>query len=253
MLSDLAQKDGISFEVRLEVDTGLMRTGISPEKASALAHAVAKLPGIHLTGIFTFRGLILDGRPTTDSKAAGGQEGRMLASLAETLRREGLDIRDVSGGSSPTGRYVAEAPGVTEVRPGTYIFNDYMQVMEGACTIGECAAAVLATVVSTPEAGYAVIDGGSKTFATDFTVNAPPFFIRGYALAAEYPDLVLTRVNEEHGILASASGSTGLAVGQRVMLIPGHVCSTVNLHSHVWLLQDGALRKVPVEARGMLV
>lgn len=252
-LSETAIGAGIVFEVRLEVDTGLKRTGIALAQAAALAHQIAALPGIRLTGIFTFRGLMLDGKPTEDNAAAGHQEGKLLAELAEALRSEGLDIRDVSGGSSPTGRHVAEVAGVTEVRPGTYIFNDWMQVAEHACAIQACAATVLATVVSTPEDGYAVIDGGSKTFATDFPLNAPPFQFPGYAVSADNPDLVLTRVNEEHGILSSLSGKTGLTVGQRVRMIPVHVCPTVNLHNHVWLLEDGGLRKARVEARGMLV
>lgn len=252
-LSDAAMLQGVVFEVRMEVDSGLARTGIPPEKACALARAVSELPGLRLTGIYTFRGLVLDGKPTRDNGAAGRQEGRMLAQLAARLRTEGLDIRDVSGGSSPTGRFVAEVPGVTEVRPGTYIFNDWMQVAEGACTREDCAAAVLCTVVSVSEAGYAVIDGGSKTFCTDFPLNAPPFFHKGYAVSADGPELVLSRVNEEHGILTSPAGSTGLSVGQRVRLIPVHVCTTVNLHDSVWLLEDGTLRKVKVAARGMLV
>lgn len=252
-LSDGALNEGITFEVRLEVDTGLKRTGASMEQASVLAYEIERLPGLRLTGIFTFRGLILDGVPTSDNEAAGRQEGQLLATLAGKLRNEGFNIIDVSGGSSPTGKYVAEAEGVTEVRPGTYIFNDYMQVAEKACAIEDCAATVLATVVSVSESGYAVIDGGSKTFATDFPVNAPPFFFKGYAVGADSPNLTLSRVNEEHGMLTSATGDTGLSVGQRIRLIPVHVCTTVNLHNDVWLLEDGSLRKVHVTARGMLV
>lgn len=252
-LSEGALREGVTFEVRMEVDTGLKRTGVALEQAASLAHAIARLPGLRLTGIFTFRGLVLDGKPTTDNESAGRQEGQMLAELADRLRSEGLDIADVSGGSSPTGRQVAQVEGVTEVRPGTYIFYDYMQVQEKACAIEDCAATVIATVVSTPEPGFAVVDGGSKTFATDFPVNAPPFFFKGYAVAAGNPDLVLSRVNEEHGILTSLSGNTGLTVGQRVRLLPVHICTTVNLHNFVWLLEDGVLRKTPVAARGMLV
>lgn len=252
-LSEAAVRESIAFEVRLEVDTGLKRTGAAPERAEELALAVAALPGIALTGIFTFRGLVLDGKSTLDNAEAGRQEGRTLAALAERLRSRGLGIRDVSGGSTPTGRYVAEVDGVTEIRPGTYIFNDWMQVLEHACAPGDCAATVLATVVSVSGTGYAVIDGGSKTFATDFAVNAEPFRYPGYAVLADDPSLVLVRVNEEHGMLTSPKGAADLVVGDTVRLIPVHVCSTVNLHNHVWLLEDGRLRKVPVAARGMLV
>ncbi len=252
-LSGYAMQVGIVFEVRLEVDTGLRRTGIAMGQAPGLALEISLLPGLRLAGLFTFRGPMLDGKPTADNEAAGLQEGQLISSLAAKMRDTGLDIIDVSGGSSPTGRYVAAVEGVTEVRPGTYIFNDFMQVVEKTCSIDDCAASVLATVVSTPEEGYAVIDGGSKTFATDFPVNAPPYFFPGYAVVADNPDLVLSRVNEEHGILTSASGKTGLAVGQRIRLIPTHICTTVNLHDYIWLLEDGVLRKTRVEARGMLV
>ncbi len=252
-ISAHAIRTGTVFEVRLEVDTGLKRTGISLEHAPGLAMSISMLPGLKLTGIFTFRGPILDGLPTADNEAAGRQEGRLLAGLAARLRADGLEILDVSGGSSPTGRHVAAVEGMTEVRPGTYIFNDFMQVIEKACDIEDCAASVLVTVVSTPESGYAVIDGGSKTFATDFPVNAPPYFFPGYAVSPDHPGLVLSRVNEEHGILTSASGNTGLAVGQRIRLIPTHICTTVNLHNDIWFIEDGMLRKVRVEARGMLV
>jgi D-serine deaminase-like pyridoxal phosphate-dependent protein len=252
-LSDAAVSSGISFEVRMEVDTGLRRTGVPYHKASDLAHSIAKLPGLKLNGIFTFRGLVYDGRPTNDNSAAGLQEGEMLVELAVKLRNQGIDIREISGGSSPTGKFVAAVPGVTEVRPGTYIFQDFMQVKEGACSEEQCAAFVLTTVVSTPEDGYAIVDGGSKTYGTDFQINAAPFYYEGYGYVDGNSDLILSRVNEEHGIVTSKSGCTGLKVGQKICITPVHICSTVNLHNHIWLMDGDQLRKVRVDARGLLV
>jgi Predicted amino acid aldolase or racemase len=252
-LSDAAVAGGITFEVRLEVDTGLKRTGIPYGKAVETAQSIASLLGLRLSGIYTFRGLVYDGKPTNDNISAGRQEGEMLVTLANKLRSSGIDIKDVSGGSTPTGKYVAQVEGVTEVRPGTYIFNDYMQLKEGACTEDQCAAFVLTTVVSTPDEGYAVVDGGSKTYGTDFPINSAPFFYEGYGYVSGNPDLVLSRVNEEHGMIVSKSGHTGLKVGQRICIIPVHICSTVNLHNYIYLADDDMLRKVRVEARGMLV
>lgn len=253
LLSRAAQVSGVELEVRLEIDTGLRRTGVAPEAAEESGRAIAKMPGLRLRGIYTFRGLLYDGKPTSDNRAAGHQEGEVLAALAEKLRGKGLDIRDVSCGSTPTGKYAAEVKGVTEIRPGTYIFQDYMQLLEGSCSIGQCAAAVRATVVSAPSDEYAVIDGGSKTFGTDFPVGLPPLYFKGYGHVADNPGLVLSRVNEEHGIITSPSGPVGLRVGQRVSIIPIHICSTVNLHNHIWLKEGDMFRKVRVEARGMLV
>lgn len=252
-LSQGAQRHGMQFEVRLEVDTGLGRTGAGLPQVQALAHAVAQLPGLKLTGIFTFRGLMKDGVPSADRQAAGLQEGQMLAELAQKLRTAGLDIRDVSCGSTPTGAYAAQAEGVTEVRPGTYIFYDRMQVREGACTPQDCAAAVWVTVVSTPRPDLAIVDGGSKTFGTDFIPGAAPFYFEGYGVAQENDDLVLERVNEEHGMLRSRGGQTSLQVGDRLAIVPTHICTTVNLHDRLWLLEDDKLRSVPVAARGKLV
>ena len=169
------------------------------------------------------------------------------------MNKNGLNIVDISGGSSPTGRYVAQIEGVTEVRPGTYIFNDYMQVKEKACTKEQCAAFVYTTVVSTPSEEYAVVDGGSKTYGTDFQLNAAPFYYEGYGYVVDNEDLILSRVNEEHGIITSRTGITGLKVGQKLCIIPVHICSTVNLHNHIWFMDGEDLCKVQVEARGMLV
>lgn len=252
-LSQGAVRHGMQFEVRLEVDTGLGRTGAALQDAQALAQAVAELQGLSLTGIFTFRGLMKDGAPSADRQAAGLQEGCMLAELAQRLRSTGLKIRDVSCGSTPTGAYAAQAEGVTEVRPGTYIFYDRMQVREGTCTPQHCAAAVWVTVVSTPRPDLAIVDGGSKTFGTDFTPGVAPFYFEGYGVAQGNDDLFLERVNEEHGMLRSRSGHTGLQVGARVAIVPTHVCTTVNLHDRLWLLENGELRSVAVAARGKLV
>lgn len=253
MLSQAAQAAGVEFEVRLEIDTGLKRTGIPFDAAEETCKAIAAMSAIRVSGIYTFRGLLFNGSPTTDNSAAGRQEGEMMAALAGRLRSEGLDIRDVSCGSTPTGSYAAEVKGVTEIRPGTYIFQDYMQVCEGSCSLEECAASVLVTVVSTPADNYAVVDGGSKTFGTDFPVGLPPFYFKGYGHVKDNPDLVLSRVNEEHGIITGLSGITGLKMGQRLSIIPVHICSTLNLHNHIWLAEKGMYRKVRVEARGMLV
>lgn len=253
MLSNAAQKAGLNIEVRLEVDTGLKRTGIPYEEAISTAKQIAAMPGLMLHGIYTFRGLLLNGEPTTENRAAGHQEGELLTKLASALRENGIDIRDVSGGSSPTGKFVAEVDGVTEIRPGTYIFQDYMQVQEGVCSLKDCAGYVLATVVSTPSEDYAIIDGGSKTFATDFRIGEPPYAYEGYGVVVGHEELVLSRLNEEHGIITARFGHTGLTVGQRIKIIPVHICSTVNLHNTFWFNENNVFRKARVDARGMLV
>ncbi|MFB9329060.1 alanine racemase [Paenibacillus aurantiacus] len=252
LLSRIAMSEGHTLEVRLEIDTGLRRTGIPYDEAPQLASFIQGLEGISLTGIYTFRGAILDGKPTLDIEAAGKSEGLMMVELAERIREAGVSIQDVSVGSSPTGSYAAAVPGVTEIRPGTYVFQDRTLVAFRTCAIEQCAAYVLATVVtSRPHEGHAVIDGGSKTFATDVQPNTNPLQLQGFGHVLEAPGALLERLSEEHGILRMEPG-TPLAPGDRVRVIPNHICSTINLHNKVYLLEEDRVRQLDVAARGML-
>ncbi len=253
MLSQAAGEAGVTAEVRIEVDTGARRTGIPFGKTLELARCVRDLPHLRLTGIYTFKSLILRGQSTLDRQAAGAEEGELMARAAGLLRAEGFDIRDISAGSTPTGDTVAATGQVTEIRPGTYIFNDYMLCCEGWAVPDKIAAHYYATVVSVPEPNYAVIDGGTKTFPMDIPLDQEPFCYPGYALVDGRPDLRLRRMNEEHGILESTRGAVGLAVGQVLRLTPIHICTAVNLQNSVYLLDGGRLECVPVAARGMLV
>lgn len=253
MLSDAATAAGLTVEVRMEVDTGARRTGAPLEQAVELAAYIAGLPGLDLTGIYTFKGLILDRKPTGDREAAGREEGALMAQTAARLREIGIELRDISAGSTPTGENVANTGLVTEIRPGTYIFNDHMLCCEGWARPEEIAVHYYATVVSTPRPDYAVLDGGTKTFPMDTPVNTEPYFYPGYALVDGRPDLRLCRMNEEHGIVEAADGSTGLRVGQIVRLTPIHICTAVNLQNTVYEYDAGTLRKLRVDARGMLV
>jgi D-serine deaminase-like pyridoxal phosphate-dependent protein len=117
------------LEVRLEVDTGLRRTGVPRDEALELASSIASLENLDLTGIYTYRGYVLeDGSPTFNLKSVGLEEGRIMVSLADRMRERGIGVRDVSLGSTPTAEHAAEVEGVTEIRPGTYVFYDRMQV-----------------------------------------------------------------------------------------------------------------------------
>jgi D-serine deaminase-like pyridoxal phosphate-dependent protein len=249
-LSAVSKAEEQILELRLEVDTGLRRTGIPYDEAVELAHAIGLLGNLNLTGIYTYRGAVLGGERTLELEKAGLEEGRLMASLARRMREQGITVDDVSLGSTPTVEYAARVEGVTEVRPGTYVFYDRMQVHLGACSLDECAATVACTVVSRPSVDLAVIDGGSKTFATDVPPGAEPLNLEGFGHVVGYPDVVLERLTEEHGMLALGR-DCDLEVGDALRVIPNHICSTVNLHDYVYLVDEGdAVREVRVEARG---
>ncbi|HKH39441.1 MAG TPA: alanine racemase [Rubrobacter sp.] len=247
-LSEAAE--GRNLEVRLEVDTGLRRTGIPRDEAVGLAGEIESMGNLDLTGIYTYRGAVLGGSKTLELEKAGLEEGRVMVSLAEQMRERGIRIEDVSVGSTPTAEYVAKVEGVTEIRPGTYVFYDRMQARLGACSLDDCAAVVVCTVVSRPTRDLAIIDGGSKTFATDVAPGAEPLNLEGYGHIVGYPDAVLERLTEEHGML-SLDEDCDLEVGDTLQIIPNHICSTVNLHDQVYLVgEDGAVEETRVAARG---
>jgi D-serine deaminase-like pyridoxal phosphate-dependent protein len=250
-LSRVATLEGHELEVRLEVDTGLRRTGAPFDKAVELAAELVSLENLRLGGIYTYRGAVMeDGVPTLDLKQAGLEEGKLMTSLAERMRDSGIEVEDVSLGSTPTAGYAAEVEGVTEIRPGTYVFYDRMQARLGACSLEECAAEVVATVVSKPSENLAIIDGGSKTFATDVPPATRPLYLEGFGHVVGYPGAILERLTEEHGMLR-VNEDLDLGVGDTVRIIPNHVCSTVNLHNEIYLV-DGGTQRIEVSARGKL-
>jgi D-serine deaminase-like pyridoxal phosphate-dependent protein len=249
-LSAVALSEEQVLNVRLEVDTGLRRTGVPYEGAVGLAREIHALGGLELTGIYTYRGAVLGSSPTLDLEGAGVEEGRLMASLAVRIRGEGIELESVSLGSTPTAEYAAQIDGVTEIRPGTYVFYDRMQARLGACSLDECAATVVATVVSRPSRDLAVIDSGSKTFATDVPPGTKPLGLEGFGHVLEYPDAGLERLTEEHGMLA-VTADHDLEVGDTLHVIPNHICSTVNLHDAVYMADgNGAVEELQVSARG---
>jgi D-serine deaminase-like pyridoxal phosphate-dependent protein len=184
---------------------------------------------------------------TLTREEAGIAEGTLLVDVAERLRARDIPIREVTAGGTITGRAVAAVPGITEVRAGTYVFNDLMQLGYGSATPSDLALTILCTVVS-HHGDRATIDGGSKTFAGDYRVNGPTPAESGYARALDRPVFV-DRLSEEHGMITAGAGS--VALGEKIAWIPSHVCPCVNLADEIYGVRDGLVEVVwDVEARG---
>jgi len=252
-LSDEAVKNNLTLEVRLEIDTGAKRTGANMDDVVSLGTAVSKLPGLNLSGLYTFKGMVYEGKPTTDFNEAAKEEAELLNETAKKLSAENIQIKDISAGSTPTGPACAATGLVNEIRPGTYVFYDQSCLAQGACKESDIAAKIIATVVSVADQ-YAVIDGGSKTFPMDTALNRPPYQFHSYAYIKGRGDLILDRLNEEHGMVRTADGShTDLKIGELLELTPTHICPAINLQNHIFLNENGILRKLNIDARGMVV
>ncbi|GMA59667.1 alanine racemase [Alicyclobacillus fastidiosus] len=250
-LSEVAKRHNQTLNVRLEVDTGLHRTGVKYDEALELAIAVSQLDRLNLTGIYTYRGALLGESPTLDTRAAGFEEGRLMSDLARRMRLAGIDIADVSVGSTPTGAYAAEIDGVTEIRPGTYVFGDRMQVALGSLCLDDCAAYIVTTVVSRPSDDLVIIDGGSKTFATDVQPGVSPLNLKGFGEVLSHGEAVFERMTEEHGMIR-VPRDCSISIGDQISIIPNHICSTVNLHNSALLKKNGEFERLEIAARGKL-
>ncbi|MDB5074609.1 MAG: hypothetical protein JWO42_788 [Chloroflexi bacterium] len=237
-ISRTAARHGIRIRVRLEVDSGAGRTGLqSPEQVLELARRMESLPGVDLVGLMGYGGHSSAAPDIDGVKQIGFQEGRHLVGIAEMLRAKGFAVPELTVGGTPSGPYAAQIKGVTEIRPGTYVFSDRTEVVMGWSNLDQCALTVQVTVVSRPTATRAIIDGGSKTFSSDAAVRSP-----GFGVVRGHPDFSIVKLNEEHGMMEVPAG-THLPIGTRLQVIPNHACVCMNLHDRV-----AAVRGDQVEA-----
>jgi D-serine deaminase-like pyridoxal phosphate-dependent protein len=237
-------------EIMWEVDTGLHRVGTQPgeETVAAVRALVAQLrDSRRFRGLITHAGHAYRSRDQEQRRRAAEEEATGLLETARLLREHGIEVRELSVGSTPTAEHTPAYSGITEMRPGTYVYGDANQVALGSHRLDECALGVLATIVSTPDRERAVADAGSKSLSADLLVPG----LRGYGIVLGRPELSVERLSEEHAVLTASGSGTGLRVGDRVVIVPAHVCTTVNLHPALLFLgQDGGSRLEPVAARG---
>ena len=246
-LASAVRSAGTTLGVLVDLDVGFSRTGVqTPEEALGLARHVDRSPGLRLDGLLFFPGHV-SGPPGAQEPALRAVNEK-LGEVIELWRRSGLEAFIVSGGSTPTAFQSHRVTRMTEIRPGTYIFNDMNCVHGGSATLDDCAARVLATVVSTSVPGQVVIDAGSKTLTSDRCGPAPD---SGFGYVVEYPRAKITKLSEEHGQVDVTACDRVPAVGERVTVIPNHICPCINLQDQVWWKHDGELpQAVRVDARG---
>jgi D-serine deaminase-like pyridoxal phosphate-dependent protein len=237
-----AEVDGL-----VEVDPGMHRVGRQPgAEVLELARYVAGRPGLRLLGLTSYAGHISGPRDEAGREAILKREIEVLGEERERLERAGLPPAVVSVGGTHHGARMERLRNATDVRPGTYVYNDRNILAGDSCRLDDLAAAVLVTVVSRND-GWAVVDGGSKAFSSD------PSPLGGYGLVAGRPALSLDRMSEEHGVLVWPQGAEGPRVGERLAIVPNHICATVNLHDRVFFHRGGHVERVlPVAGRGRM-
>ena len=246
-ISQGAQQRGCEFGLLIDLDVGHHRTGVqATELVLRLAQEIKRSDGVSFDGLLYFPGHLV---PTKVDLEEGLLEvHRQLRETIEVLANAGLRCGIVSGGSTPSSHLSHRVPELTEIRPGTYIFNDLNSVRWRCAELGDCAATVHATVISTAVAGKAVIDAGSKMLSSDVCGATPD---SGYGFLIDHPKAKLARLSEEHGEIELGEADWSPRVGERVRIIPNHVCPVVNLQDTLSLRFEGDHGyAIPVDGRG---
>lgn len=255
--SDAMRHAGREVEVLVKVDVGFHRCGIDPESpgAAEFVARIAGLPGLKFRGLLSHAGQGYGAKTPDDAAAMARSEARLLTTLARQVTALGVPVDEISVGATPTTRFSLDEPGITEMRPGNYIYFDRTQVALGAASWDDCALSVLARVVSRPAADRIILDCGSKTLTNDQARGWGQ--TAGYgavlqALDASVPDpaLSIDRLSEEHATVG-VSGSSPLKPGDLVRVVPNHSCVVSNLADAVWLVDGGdVLERISISARG---
>jgi D-serine deaminase-like pyridoxal phosphate-dependent protein len=238
---EVASRTGQALTVLIDVDTGMHRTGVPPEAVLELARHIRGLAGLSLAGILTHAGHAHNATSQLGIEQVGRREAAIMGDVRADLERAGHEVTVVSAGSSLTSRYLSAADGITEIRPGTYIYNDLRTLACWSCTSEQIAATMLATVVSV-DGDRVTVDAGSKTLTT----TTDPVFGAGHL--AGRPDASVTRTSEEHGVL-TVTEAPAPGVGERVRILPVHVCVWSDLQPEIYGIRRGKIvERIRVDA-----
>ena len=245
-ISAAAKAADVEVGIRLEFDTGLRRCGLPlTDQAMEIAQRISALPNLRWEGISVYPGHIMGNRKIREQDIV--LENGRLDLLFSLLDSVGIPYPIVSGGNTPAAFESHQFHGVTEIRPGTYVFNDRNTVDAESAKYADCAATVLTTVVSTSVIHRAVIDAGSKTLSADALLSGAG---QHFGYIQDHPEYILDDLSEEHGHVTISDDAT-VRVGDRLRVIPNHICPCINLHDQVFVVSgDQIVDKWKVAARG---
>jgi D-serine deaminase-like pyridoxal phosphate-dependent protein len=246
-------------DVLVKVDVGFHRCGIDPttKGAAAFVTAVAHLPGLRFRGLLSHAGHGYGARSEDEASAIARDEARTLRDLAAQVTALGVEVEEVSVGATPTARFSVSEPGITEMRPGNYIYFDRTQVALGAAAWDDCALTVLARVVARPATDRVILDAGSKALTNDVArgwMDTPGYGAVLESIDSTGPDrsLLVERLSEEHATVR-VTGESHLQPGDLVRVVPNHSCVVSNLVDAAWLVHDAEhVERLDVSARGRI-
>ncbi len=243
-VEEAAASRGITLPVFLEIDCGGGRSGVDPasDLAQVLVRRLADSDHIDFRGLLTHAGHAYRARSREEAYEVACEERNLLTAFAAEVRDLGVAVSEVSVGSTPTVRAIDDLTGVTEVRPGNYLFFDAFQLAIGSCDFDDVAFSVLATVISVhTDHARAVVDAGAAALSMDpgpILVNPECGFGMPVTLEDQYPlpGLRIVGLTQEHGTLVGP-GVEALRPGTRLRILPNHSCLSAACFSRYHVLR----------------
>lgn len=255
-LSEAAQASGVNIGACVEVNIGLDRCGVAPgEAAISLAEQVAAVPRLHFAGLLGYEGSM----PYIDFEERTLKTRERIQRLLDTremVEGAGLACGIVGGGGTTTWNITGTFPGVTEVQPGRYITADLLYQRLGDFDVS---LKVLATVISRPRKGLAIIDCGHKASHLNFSAQAsrerypdlPPEY-NGLPQVETPRGARLVSLDAEHGKLELEGDAEQLRRGDKVVLLMAYHGAPLNQHDAYLGVRDSTVEtvwRVPSGAR----
>lgn len=251
-LDEAAEREGVVISYTLLIDCGLHRFGVAPEAVTALAEEMKQYTHLRFCGISTHPGHVYGEADPAQVQRYAEDELRALHTAADALRAAGFTLDIVSSGATPTFRYSVTDDLLAVYHPGNYIFNDCIQIANGTATEDDCALVIYATVVAHPREGLFMCDAGAKCLGLDKGAHGNAS-VKGSGRVLGHPEIMVGDLSEEVGKLL-VEGETDLKVGDRIMIVPNHSCSSANLFSYYQVIDENEdiLEQIPVDIRGNL-
>jgi D-serine deaminase-like pyridoxal phosphate-dependent protein len=240
-------------QVVIEIEVGEERSGIIEEADFLdLLNYLKTCKNIHLKGVFSHDGNSYGAEDVRACREIHLTAQKRTLSFAQLAKNAGMELETVSVGSTPS--MMHDFPileGVTEIRPGTYIFMDAGQA-KAYGSLERNAATILTTVISRPTAERVITDVGAKGITAQ--KNSGGFCAtRGLGLIKGWPEAEIFNVYDEHAIIYNKKFRDAVKVGDKIEIIPNHICPVVNLHEYAYLVSQGeVVEMIPVECRGKL-
>lgn len=252
-IEEVFRQTGQTAQVLIEIEVGENRSGIVEEADfSKLLDTLKHCPHVHLKGLFSHDGNTYSAKDVTQCREISVDAQKRTLYFADLAKAEGFPCEVVSYGATPT--IMNDIPilnGITELRLGTYVFMDAAQG-HAIGTLNRCAATVLATVISRPTAERVILDVGAKGLTMQ-TRTEGICAVPGKGTLFEHPNIYIEKMFDEHAIINDSKFRRQISIGDKVRIIPVHICPVCNLYDTAYLISGTqVIKELPVACRGKL-